>query len=67
MKEQSIPCPVCQTTIPFDTQHLLMGVQFTCSKCNAQIGLSPEHKGTVLDTFDKLQKLKDDALKNKPS
>ncbi|MCW3102330.1 MAG: hypothetical protein JWO09_770 [Bacteroidetes bacterium] len=57
-KDQSIPCPVCQTKIPFDTHQLLTGVQFSCSNCSAAIGLSTESKKLVEETMVKLEDLK---------
>ena len=41
-QEQSIPCPVCNTKIPFQVTELLIGVQFKCpnAQCDASIGLS---------------------------
>ena len=45
--ERTIPCPVCQTGIPFDTKQLLRGVRFTCSGCGAGIGLAEESKEAV--------------------
>ena len=58
---QTIPCPVCQTPIPFDTKQLLSGVSFTCpnSSCDAAISLSQESKPIVSDTIEKLESLKD--------
>jgi transcription initiation factor IIE alpha subunit len=56
--EQSIPCPVCNNKIPFDTKQLLMGVQFICSNCNAAIGLADESKPIVKETMEKFEELK---------
>lgn len=56
--DQSIPCPVCQTKIPFDTKQLLLGIQFTCPNCNASIGLSDESKPLVQDTMEKFEEVK---------
>lgn len=58
LPEQTIPCPVCGNNISFDTRELLKGVKFTCSKCNAVIGLAEESKATVQDAMDKLDDLK---------
>lgn len=51
-KEQSIPCPVCKTGIPFDTRQLLQGVRFSCPSCGSAIGLADESKGVVQKTLD---------------
>jgi transcription initiation factor IIE alpha subunit len=58
MQEQIIPCPVCQTKIPFDLQSLLRGVCFTCPSCYASIGLSKDAVPTVEDAVKKLNDLK---------
>lgn len=41
-QEQNIPCPVCNTKIPFQVTELLKGVQFKCpnTQCDASIGLA---------------------------
>lgn len=57
-KDQSIPCPVCNTSIPFELNKLLAGVQFVCPTCMAAIGLSGESKEIVKDTMTKLQEIK---------
>ncbi len=57
-KEQTIPCPVCQTKIPFDTKQLLLGVQFVCSNCQASIGLADESKPIVKETMEKFEAVK---------
>lgn len=56
--DQSIPCPVCNAKIPFDTNQLLSGIRFICPKCTAAIGLSTESKEVVQDTMNRLQELK---------
>ena len=56
--DQTIPCPICATKIPFDTQQLLQGKQFTCPTCLAVIGLSTESRGIVEETMHKLDDLK---------
>jgi len=48
---QTIPCPVCQTGIPFDANQLLQGVQFACPNCTAAIGLADESKPLVQETL----------------
>lgn len=56
--EQSIPCPVCNTKIPFDTKQLLLGVKFVCPNCNAAIGLADESKPIVKETMEKFEAIK---------
>lgn len=59
MKEvQKIPCPNCQTPIPFDVNQLLKGSSFSCPNCNSKIALSSENKSTVQDALDKFDELK---------
>ena len=56
--DQSIPCPVCQTKIPFDTKQLLLGVQSACPNCDASIGLSDGSKPLVQETMEKFEAVK---------
>lgn len=59
--EQTIPCPVCQTKIPFDTQALIRGHKFSCPKCYAVIGIaqeSVEQAKTIVEEFQELSKNK---------
>lgn len=46
-KEQTIPCPVCQTGIPFDARQLLQGIRFICPGCGVGIGLADDSKVVV--------------------
>lgn len=61
--EQSIPCPVCNTKICFDTKQLLMGVKFVCPTCQAAIGLANESKPLLKDTMEKFESIKDNMTK----
>ena len=63
--DQAIPCPVCQTKIPFDPQQLLAGAQFVCPNCNAAIGLAQESKAMVEDTMEQFDGLRERVLKMK--
>ena len=56
--DQKIPCPVCNSTIPFDVNQLLMGVQFTCPNCHAAVGLASESKPVVEKTMQKIEDLR---------
>lgn len=38
-KQQTLPCPECQTPIPFDVEAMLRGEKFQCTKCHATVGL----------------------------
>tara|TARA_R110002072_G_scaffold85317_4_gene193405 strand:+ start:4958 stop:5161 length:204 start_codon:yes stop_codon:yes gene_type:complete len=59
-KEQVIPCPVCNTKIPFDTNQLLMGTSFICpnEQCNASIALSKESKPEIENVITKFENIK---------
>lgn len=57
-QNQNIPCPICKTNIPFDTQQLMMGVRFSCGNCNATIGLADESKEVVEQTMEKFESIK---------
>lgn len=62
-QEQTIPCPTCQTKIPFDAHQLLMGAQFACPGCHAVIGLPKESRPLVHETIQKFEKLKQEMGK----
>lgn len=54
-----IPCPVCQTQIPADSNLLLTGMQFSCPNCSAAIGLSQKSTPIVeraMNDFKELRK-----------
>ena len=61
----NIPCPTCNTPIPFDPGELMRGRQFVCPNCKAAIGLAQESQSTVEDAMDKFKEMKQN-LKNKP-
>jgi transcription initiation factor IIE alpha subunit len=61
--EQSIPCPTCKNKIPFDTNQLLLGVQFVCSNCQSAIGLAPDSKPIVQEAMQKLEAAKSQISK----
>jgi len=63
--EQTIPCPVCETKIPFNPQQLLMGAQFVCPNCQAAIGIAQESKDLMKESMDKFDGLRKDVLKMK--
>jgi len=67
MTEQSLPCPNCNTNIPFDPKQLLMGVQYSCPNCDTKIALSQEPGQTAQDTLNKFEKLKENTSSNKSS
>lgn len=56
--DQKIPCPVCNTSILFDVNQLIMGVQFVCTNCHASIGLASESKPMVEQTMQKIEDLR---------
>ncbi|MFI5151481.1 MAG: hypothetical protein ACHQRM_17270 [Bacteroidia bacterium] len=56
--EQTIPCPTCNTKIPFDTRQLLLGMQFVCPNCMAAIGLATDSKPVVEETMKKFEDVK---------
>ncbi len=59
-QDQTIPCPACGTKIPFDTNQLILGVQFSCpnTECDASIGLAGESKVIVKEAMEKLEMVK---------
>ena len=62
---QHLPCPVCQTDIPFNTEQLLLGHQFRCPNpaCEASIGLAAESKDAVSQTIEKFNDIKSKIAK----
>jgi transcription initiation factor IIE alpha subunit len=58
MYQQQLPCPVCNTKIPFDVKQLLAGVHFVCPNCCASFGISVESKPIVEEAMRKLDELK---------
>lgn len=54
----NMPCPTCQTPIPFDSKGLMEGKQYTCSNCDTKIGLSKEGYEVVKNTMDQFESLK---------
>lgn len=63
--EQTIPCPTCQTKIPFDANLLLQGAQFTCSNCQGVVGLATESKPIVEETMQKFENMRAEAAQGK--
>lgn len=63
MSQQNIPCPNCNTNIPFDVNALLIGASFSCSECDAKIQLANESKEVVSESIEKFNKLKQNVLK----
>jgi hypothetical protein len=59
-QEQVIPCPVCQTKIPFDSMQLMQGAQYACpnEQCDAVIGLAQESKPMVEEAMQKFNEMK---------
>lgn len=57
-QDNSIPCPVCKTPIPFNVQSLMAGVNFSCPQCFASIGLSKESQPLVEEVMEKLETVK---------
>ena len=57
-QQQSIPCPVCQSAIPFSVHALLGGAGFSCTNCGATISLHQESSHQVEETMHKFEELK---------
>lgn len=54
-RDQTLPCPVCATPIPFDARQLLQGAAFSCTNCGSSVSLANESKPLVeqaLAAFD---------------
>jgi len=48
-KTVTIACPVCHTPVFIEVSQLVMGTRFTCSNCQAAIGLANNSKSIVKD------------------
>jgi hypothetical protein len=57
-KESIIPCPICNTSIPFNAQNLLEGASFICLSCSAAVRLPDQSRPIVERTINKLEELK---------
>jgi len=64
--DQTIPCPACETKIPFDAKQLLSGAKFECpsNSCDATISIAPEAKPIVHETLDQLEEIKKNIIKH---
>lgn len=62
---QSIPCPDCQTPIPFDINLLIQGSQFTCPRCKASIGIAQESLSQVKNAKEKFDEMKSTVMQQK--
>lgn len=58
----NIPCPVCQTKIPFDPPSLIRGHKFSCPNCFAAVGIAHEALETASHTFERYEELKQHVL-----
>jgi len=55
---QSIPCPICSTSINFDPQQLIQGFKFACNNCHATVGLTQDSIPLVASVYEKIDELK---------
>ena len=58
ISEQSIPCPICQSSIRFDPIALVKGYKFSCPKCSAVVGIAQDALKTANDALEKYEALK---------
>ena len=61
--EQSIPCPQCQTPIPFEARALIAGQSFSCPNCTAAIGLTAGSRDVAETALDKLEAMRDQVAR----
>lgn len=57
-KTTTIACPDCNTPILLEINQLLQGGKFTCSTCNASIGISLDSKNIVEKAVKSFEKTK---------
>lgn len=48
-KNVTIACPACNTPVYLEVSQLILGTKFTCSNCQAAIGLAKNSKSIVED------------------
>lgn len=60
--EQFIPCPVCETKIPFNAQQLIQGYKFTCPTCTSAVGISARSMDLVKNTMTKFDEIKKKSM-----
>jgi len=61
--DQSIDCPDCGTSIPFETYKLLSGTAFECPGCGISIQIASASAASARDAFQQFEALKADMLK----
>lgn len=57
---QTIPCPVCNTGIPFDPHELVRGKEFSCPKpgCDSRVGIAGESLEEAARTIEEFEVMK---------
>ena len=65
ISQQHIPCPVCQTSIPFEARELVMGKKFACPGCSAVVGIANDQLDIASQAMEKYEALKQFANKTK--
>ncbi len=56
--EATVPCPQCQTPIPFEPRALISGIGFSCPKCQATIAISGPSRAVAKESLERLEALK---------
>jgi uncharacterized paraquat-inducible protein A len=57
--QQTLPCPNCNTAIPFNVYLLLQGHKFECPNCHCTVSMPSSSKPPVekaIEQYDKLMK-----------
>jgi transcription elongation factor Elf1 len=57
-RNQTIPCPVCGSSIAFDARQLLAGGKFTCTRCGESISIASSGMASVAEALRKMEELK---------
>lgn len=63
IQEQTLPCPTCQTKIPFDPVALIRGHKFSCPNCQSVVGIANEEIENVSKIYQEYTKLKQKIAK----
>ncbi len=63
--EQTIPCPTCQSKIPFDPVELIRGHKFTCATCASVVGIAKDDLAKAGEAYQKYETLKKSLKKKK--
>ncbi|GLB48567.1 hypothetical protein [Neptunitalea lumnitzerae] len=62
---QTLPCPVCKSTIYFEPTQLLQGVGFQCTNCFSEVKISGQSLDQAKKLYDDFKRMKTEVLNAK--